>query len=242
MPEGPSVVILKEAVQQFKKRKIISVIGNSKISQERLLNRKITDFKSWGKHFLICFREFNVRIHFLMWGSYTVNETKDRPPRLGLKFKNGEINFYSCSIKIIEGDLNRIYDFTADVMSDIWDPSKAKEKLYANPERQVCDALMEQDVFAGVGNIIKNEVLYRIHVHPESLIKGIPDNKINELIDEARNYSFDFLRWKKKFELRKHWLAHRQKICGRCNIPFMRKQTGTKSRRSFYCANCQVLY
>jgi endonuclease-8 len=28
------------------------------------------------------------------------------------------------------------------------------------------------------------------------------------MIREARNYSFDFLQWKKDFVLRKHWLAH----------------------------------
>ena len=30
----------------------------------------------------------------------------------------------------------------------------------------VCDALLDQTVFAGVGNIIKNEVLFRTGVHP----------------------------------------------------------------------------
>lgn len=39
---------------------------------------------------------------------------------------------------------------------------KAKAKLKATPDELICDALLEQDIFAGVGNIIKNEILYRV--------------------------------------------------------------------------------
>ena len=55
MPEGPSILLVKEAAAKFAGKKIIAVEGNSKIDQSRLLNQKILEFKSWGKHFLICF-------------------------------------------------------------------------------------------------------------------------------------------------------------------------------------------
>ncbi len=45
-------------------------------------------------------------------------------------------------------------------MSDTWNAAAARKKLRAMPETLVCDALLDQNVFAGVGNIIKNEVLY----------------------------------------------------------------------------------
>jgi len=243
MPEGPSIILVKEAVAQFKGKEIIMVSGNSKIDQSRLLNQKVTDFKSWGKHFLICFNGFTLRVHFLMFGSYSINEKKpDRPIRLNLTFENGEINLYSCSIKYLEGDINTHYDWSTDVMNDQWDKKKAKVKLKALPNKLICDALLEQDIFAGVGNIIKNEILYRVRVHPESVIKNMPTTKINTLIDESRIYSFQFLEWKRNFELKKHWLAHTKKICLRCNMPIIRKQTGIKNRRSFICTNCQILY
>jgi len=242
MPEGPSIVILKEAVKEFSGKKVIEVTGNSKIDQQRLLNKKIIEFKSWGKHFLICFKGFTVRIHFLLFGSYLLNEKKDRPVRLALTFRKGEINFYSCAVKIIEGDLDEVYVWSADVMSDGWDKKKAMSKLITQPEVLICDALLDQEIFAGVGNIIKNEVLYRAGIHPESRIAKIPLPKIREIVSEARIYSFEFLEWKKNFELKKHWLAHGKKICRRCNIPLIKKHTGTRKRRSFFCTNCQLLY
>jgi endonuclease-8 len=243
MPEGPSIVILKELVQPFKGKKIISAAGNStKIDIAKLNGQKIIDFKSWGKHFLICFDDFFLRIHFLLFGSYRVNEKKETPPRLGLEFKKGEINFYACSIKEIEGDPNDVYDWAADVMNDEWDPKKAKKKLKDFPKMLVCDALLNQDIFAGAGNIIKNEVLFRIYVHPKSHIGKLPPKKLNELIAESRKYSFDFLEWKKNYVLKKHWLAHTKKICPRCNIPLVKEYLGKTNRRSFFCNNCQVIY
>jgi endonuclease-8 len=243
MPEGPSIILLKEAILPFKGKKIITVTGNTKtIELHRLKNEKIIDFKSWGKHFLICFNGFTIRIHFLLFGSYLINDEKDRLVRLGLHFKNGFINFYASSIKMIGDDLDRIYDWSGDVMNDNWNKQKAKAKLKLKPDTLVCDTLLDQNIFAGVGNIIKNEVLYRIRVHPESKIGTLPARKLTSLVEEARNYSFDFLKWKRDYELKKHWLAHTKKMCSRCDLPIVKKYTGKYNRRSFFCSNCQVLY
>jgi endonuclease VIII len=242
MPEGPSIIIIKATVQQFKGQKILAVEGNSKLDIQRLSQQKIIDFKSWGKHFLICFKNFTVRIHFMMFGSYRINERKDAVPRLRLIFKKGELNFYTCSVKFIEENLNEVYDWTSDVMSEAWNPKGAKKKLKLVPEMIVSDALLDQEIFAGVGNIIKNEVLFRVRLHPENKIKDIPVKKLNELVKESSNYSFDFLRLKKDFVLRKHWLAYAKKICPRCQIPLIKKYVGKTKRRTFFCPNCQILY
>jgi len=134
MPEGPSIVILKEAVQIFKGKKVLKVSGNTKIEKERMAGLKIIDFKSWGKHFLICFPGFACRIHFMLFGSYRINEKKTTPPRLSFKFKNVELNFYACSVKIIDEPLDSIYEWTGDVMNEDWDSKKAKQKLKALPK------------------------------------------------------------------------------------------------------------
>jgi endonuclease-8 len=243
MPEGPSIVILKELVQPFIGKKIISVTGNSKQDIQRLAGQKIIDFRSWGKHFLVCFKKFTIRIHFMLFGSYSINEKiKTKKTRLGLHFQGGELFFYACSVKFLEEDINEVYDWSSDVMNDGWSAVKAKNKLKKTPNTLVCDALLDQHIFAGVGNIIKNEVCFRIFLHPESNVGALPAKQLNLLVKEARNYSFDFLKWKKAYVLRKHWLAHTKKICPRCEIPFIKKYSGKTKRRTFFCINCQVLY
>ncbi|KGO94401.1 endonuclease [Flavobacterium subsaxonicum] len=242
MPEGPSIIIAKNAAKHFIGKKVIAAAGNAKIDVSRLENKKLVDIKTWGKHLLLCFDGFTVRIHFLLFGTYFINQTKNALLRLGLTFKNGEFNIYTAAVTVLEGNVADHYDFTADVMNDTWNPASAKAKLADVPNKQVCDALLEQDIFSGVGNIIKNEVLYRVHVHPESLVGSIQPDVLDAVVTEARNYSFDFLHWKEKDELKKHWLAHSKKVCKRCDLPLYKEYTGVKKRRSFFCTNCQVLY
>jgi endonuclease-8 len=242
MPEGPSIVIVKEEVQQFTGQKIISVSGNSSADIKRLEEKTILQFKTWGKHFLICFDEFTVKIHFLMFGTYRINERKEITPKLSMTFDDSELNFYTCSIKILEGNINDHYNWSEDVMNESWDPKKAQQCLEKIPNEMICDALLDQNIFSGVGNIIKNEVLYRCKIHPESLVGKIPVEDLIWIIGECSIYSFEFLFWKKKNELKKHWLAYSKSICVRCNLPIKKEYTGKKKRRSFFCSNCQKIH
>lgn len=241
--EGPSLLILKESLKSFKRKKIIAASGSTtKINPGALVGETIVDFKSFGKHFLIVFKSFSIRIHFLMFGSYRINEQKDATPRLQLKFKKGELNFYTCSVARIDDNLDDVYDWTTDVLSDYWNPAKARKNIRKLSDSSVSDILLDQTIFAGVGNIIKNEVLFRIRVHPETTVRALPPRKLTELINEARNYSFDFYKWKKIFQLKKHWLIYTKKKCPQCKGAVTKKYTGKTSRRSFFCQNCQVLY
>lgn len=242
MPEGPSLIIAKEEMSSFIGKKVIAVSGNTKTEKERIVNKKLLDIKTWGKHLLFCFDKFTIRIHFLMFGKYLVNAKREGDARLSMQFKKGEINLYTCSVKFIEEPLDEIYDWAADVLSDAWNPKAAKKKLKAMPNVMVTDALLDQNIFAGVGNIIKNEVLYRIKVHPKSRVGVLPTKQLNDLIKEARNYSFDFLRWKKEYTLRKHWLAHTKKTCARDGDRIIKEYLGKTQRRTFFCNTCQVLY
>lgn len=243
MPEGPSIVILKEVVQLFKGREVLYAEGNTKALDLRIFEgQTIVDFKSWGKHFLICFEQFSIRIHFMLFGSYRINESKATPPRLSLKFDDGELNFYACSVQYFEQSPDELYDWTADVMSESWNPEQAFTKLRSQPKTLLCDALLDQNVFAGVGNIIKNEVLFRVKLHPLNTIEEMPDTALREMIKEASNYSFDFLHWKKEFTLKKHWLAHTKTICPRDELPLKKHYLGKSKRRTFYCEACQRFY
>ena len=244
MPEGPSIVILREQAAKFARREIHTVGGNSRLDIQRMAGLRLDEMRSWGKHFLLCFDGFALRVHFLLWGSYRIDERREgSAERLSLGFDNGELNFYSSSLKYIEGDIDDAYDWSADVMSPQWDPKAARRKLRAQPETVVADALLDQDVFAGVGNIIKNEVLFRIRVHPLTPVGALSARKLGELVKEAREYSFDFYRWKKDYVLKKHYQVHTKTECPRCGrrLEFVAK-LGRKQRRAFFCAHCQKLY
>src|SRR5690606_4997264 len=244
MPEGPSILILKEKTEKFIGMKIISASGNAKIEMDKLPGLIFEEYKIFGKQSYLVVEPFTIRIHLLMFGSYSVDENSkpERQLRLHLEFENGDLYFYSCSVKLLDSAVLKEIDWDADVLSDDWKALKARKKLKAQPETLVCDALLDQNIFSGVGNIIKNEVLFRIGVHPESLVGKLPPKKLSALIFEARNYSFDFLRWKKEYVLKKNWLVHTKKICPKCGEPLSKNHLGITNRRSFYCEKDQKLY
>ena len=242
MPEGPSIVILKELIEELdlNQPKILEVNGNVEtIDKDRLVHQKIKDFKSWGKHFLICFDDFTVRIHFMLFGTYLIDETKKTPLKLGLTFEKHQLNFYTCKIDVLEGKINKYYDWKSDIMSEKWDPALALNKI--DGKLLICDVLLDQQIFAGVGNIIKNEVLYRTKVHPLSTIEGIPLTKLKLIVKEAHRYSFDFLKWKKENTLSKHWEVYLQKECAKGH-KVTKKPTGKSNRQSYVCNECQKMY
>lgn len=236
-------MILREAAGKFKGRTILRAEGNTRRIDPAVLEYEVvTDFKSWGKHFLICFAGFTLRVHFLLFGSYRVDAEKEAPVRLGFYFSNGTLRFYACSIRVITDPLDEVYDWSADVLSPCWDPAAAMRKLKVRPGMMVADALLDQDIFAGCGNIIKNEVLYRIGVHPESLLGRMPPEKLEALVREAVVYSQDFLAWKKAFVLKQHYQVYRQKVCPEDGGPVVKAKLGKYGRASFYCPRCQQLY
>lgn len=182
MPEGPSIAILKDEAEVFSGKTILQVGGKNKnIDIAAHIGKKVVSFKTWGKHFLICLPESTIKIHLMLFGSYLINSQKSLIPQLSLQFENGEINFYACFVTEIKQPLNQVYDWSADIMNREWSDMKAMKKLTKHPKMMVCDALLDQKIFSGSGNIIKNEVLFQSHIHPESLLGKIPPAKLEKM-------------------------------------------------------------
>jgi endonuclease-8 len=244
MPEGPTLLIASEEAQRFIGRRVLRVEGNARtLDITRMKGKTLRGVRTWGKHLLLEFDGFALRVHFMLFGSYRINERKPGAAvRLGLGFSRGEeLNVYASSVQYVDGPLDARYDWSADVLSPHWDPAAARAKLRATPERLACDALLDQTVFSGVGNIIKNEVLFRIRLHPLSQVGALPARKLAELVEQARQYSLDFLAWKRVYQLKKNLLAHGKATCPRDGIRFTRAHLGRSNRRAFFCTHCQRL-
>ncbi|HEU4536670.1 MAG TPA: DNA-formamidopyrimidine glycosylase family protein, partial [Polyangiaceae bacterium] len=142
--EGPSLVILTEELAPFVGRRVVTATGNANLDFARLRRKTLRAATSWGKHLLLEFDDAIVRIHFLMFGSYRIDERRDREPRLALTFAKGEVNFYTCAARLLgEGERER-YDWSIDVMSPAWDAAAARRRVRGRAGELVCDALMDQ--------------------------------------------------------------------------------------------------
>jgi len=247
--EGPSIHLAAEQLRPFVGRKILRVAGNSRIGIERFRGKTVKDVFAWGKHLVFQFDAFALRVHFMLWGTFaatvkgrsiTGDYRRAGPPRLTLCFTNGEITIWSASLKFIEDAAARLaYDFTADVMSDSWDPRAAFRKVRAFPRDEIADVLLDQSIFAGVGNIIKNEVLFRTHTNPFLRTGSISDRKLRAIIADVRTFSLRFLELRRLFALRKNLEVYQRSICPNCGRKVYRRVHGKRARRSFFCAQCQ---
>ena len=65
-------------------------------------------------------------------------------------------------------DTDIMHNITLKNKKLAWNAKTAKKKLMLMPNTLICDALLDQQIFSGVGNIIKNEVFYRVKIHPRS--------------------------------------------------------------------------
>lgn len=247
--EGPSLYLAARQLQPFRGKTVLSVSGNTKLEKERLLHKEVKTIFSWGKHLVIQFDEFALRTHFMLFGAFeaevdqstlTGDYRRAYTPRLQMDFENGNIKLFNCSLKFLEtGNARATYDFTVDIMSPRWSPDKAFDSISSRPGAEIADILLDQDIFAGVGNIIKNEVLWRVHMHPVTKVKEIAPAQLRELIAETKKFSLLFYKWRKVFALRKHLDIYQKSVCPRCGAKVTRSKTGKRNRISHICTACQ---
>ena len=247
--EGPSIHLAAEQLRPFVGKRIQVVSGNSRIGIHRLRRQRVNEIFAWGKHLVFQCDSFALRVHFLLWGTFaatvrgasvTGDYRRSGPPRLVLGFAVGTVTIWSASLRFIDSDNARTgYDFTADVMAPQWDARAALRKVRRHPGASIADVLLDQSIFAGVGNIIKNEVLFRTRTSPFARVRDVPAGRLRAIVAEARTFSFRFLELRRVFSLRKNLEIYGKSTCAACGGKISRRIHGVRERRSFYCTACQ---
>ncbi|MBD8081967.1 DNA-formamidopyrimidine glycosylase family protein [Chryseobacterium caseinilyticum] len=243
MPEGPTIILMKEDLQKFAGEKVTEIEGSEVPENSKVKGEILREIKTFGKQTYLIFDKIIFKVHLMMFGSYSLFKRKDIDTlKLGLKFKDDGMYFYTCVVKVVgEKDLSKI-DWEADIMSKKWSDEKAIDKMQQHPEMMICDALMNQDIFAGVGNIIKNEALFRAGIHPETLIKNLTEAKLKTIIKETKNYGLEFVKYKRTDTLGKTFQVYHRKKCPECGEEITKRETGKSKRMSFFCENDQKLF
>jgi endonuclease-8 len=245
--EGPSLVILREELEPFRGRKVLRVAGNTRQPKASLKQCTLETIDTWGKQLFLTFSSPSgasivTKTHFLMFGSYAINHPKpERTPRLELKFRKGAVFFYACSIKFGADPYLKNLDHGVDLMSEHWALAHVVDLMAKKQNAFLCDLFLDQTVFAGSGNIIKNEVLFNIRRHPLTRLADVSEKDWPRLAQAVHEYCWNFYEWKKEFQLRKHWQVYRQTKCPLCGMKLVRENLGRFSRRTFYCPRHQVL-
>ncbi|MEJ7588822.1 MAG: hypothetical protein WKI04_14795 [Ferruginibacter sp.] len=203
--------------------------------------KKLLDIKTWGKHLLFEFTNGAVRVHLGLFGELSIDERKKVNRSFFLEFVLGEINGYVVKATKLEKPLDEIYDWRTDILSSQFDKSYVKELLKKIAGKTIDDVLMNQDIFTGVGNKIRNEALYRAKIHPLSIVEKIPSAKINGLINEVVKYAAIFYQQLKRNGVNDSFEVYQQEYAADGSVVTVQVLPKTK-RKIYFSEHRQQLY
>ena len=243
MPEGPTIKFISQKLQKFVGKTVSEASGYGEMDKSNIQNIQLKDIETFGKNLIFVFKDFFVTAHFGLFGSMLINERKKVNASFALHFDDDEVNFYVTRTKLFEGKPEDHFNFKTDILKREFDQKlvlKTLQKDFGN--KMIGDVLMDQNVFTGVGNIIRVEVLYQSKVHPDSLVENIPTKKLKDLIDITALYAEEFLILMTNDRVKKDAIVYGKTICPVHKTDLIVEKMGKVKRKTFLCEKCQRLY
>jgi endonuclease-8 len=129
-----------------------------------------------------------------------------------------------------------------DLLGDDWDPKVAAANLTARPDRPIAEALLDQRVLAGIGNVYCNELCFVSGHLPTAPVSDITDP--HRVVTRARD-----MLWANRFRWnrcttgdtragRQLWVYGRAgQNCRRCGTRI--RCDDTAERVAYWCPACQ---
>jgi len=241
MPEGPSILFLKDQLLAFKGNSVQKAGGYGPMPTRWLKGKTLKDIDTWGKHLLLLFDGGAVRIHLGLFGDVLISERKKVNRSFYLEFANGEMNGYVVNAIKLTKQLKEIYDWRTDILSKQFDKAYIRILLQQKAVKTIDDVLMDQNVFTGVGNKIRNEALYRAGIHPQSIIGKIPPAKITSLINEVVKYAKIFYNQLKRTGVNDKFQVYQKEYAADGSAVTMKVLKKSK-RKIFFSEHRQKLY
>ncbi len=130
------------------------------------------------------------------------------------------------------------------------------ERLSRRPHTPIKSALMDQGLIAGIGNIYSDEMLWRAHVHPESVFAKIPKKNVElmytamkETLKKGIDFGGDSMSDYRNLdgergEFQEHHQAYRRTgtTCLKRGCKGAIKRKVIRGRSGHFCDTHQVLY
>lgn len=233
-----------------------------------LTGRTVTGARAMGKHLLIEFSgDLVLRTHMRMSGSwhlYRPGEPWQRS-RAGLRLLIGTDAFVAVAFDVPVAELvpaRRLAGHPAlaalgpDLLSVHFDEAEALRRLEDRAAVEIADALLDQRVVAGIGNVFKSEILFVAGVSPFARVATLTPAERSRVLGTARRLlatntvpasarrSVDHgLRQTtgRANPAQRHWVYRRAgRPCRRCGTAIRARKQGPDARTTYWCPACQA--
>lgn len=204
MPEGPEIRCFRDSILPLVKNRVLSHFiicngpylknekkrySNFRDSSHLLYNRKVLEVSTKGKFMYWTFEgDFYLGISSGMAGSWTTDENKH--VILHFSFQENSSLYFQDSRRFsnfeiypsrenLEKKLKTLGpDVLDDLPKDLFFEVVNKEKV---KRKRLCEMLMDQSIFSGIGNYLRAEIMYFSQINPVKIIRDLTENEMDQL-------------------------------------------------------------
>jgi endonuclease-8 len=233
-----------------------------------IVGRTIDSVSARGKHLLIAFSGgLTLRTHLRMngsWHVYPAGARWQRPAR-DMRVLVGTRDAVAVAFNVPIAELLTVRELARhreiqalgpDLLSDDtpFDRAEVIRRLRGRGREAIADALLNQRVVAGIGNVFKSEILFLAGVDPFATAAALSEAALERLVGIARDQLAANVmsqsqtlspavgrRTTRSLDPReKLWVYGRGgKRCRRCGTAIRSKKTGLHARLTYWCPACQ---
>ncbi len=232
-----------------------------------IAGRTIERVHSTGKHLLIHFSgDLVLRTHMRMNGSWHIYRRGEKWQRarrdMRVVIATADFEAVAFNIPVAEFLSERevtksreLRTLGPDVLADSFDSGKVIANLRERSGWDIAEALLNQHVLAGLGNVYKSEILFMCRVNPFARVAELTEADLTSIVEESRrvltlNVSEGLELMTTYGGLRRTtgrgdpsdrlWVYGRARLpCRRCGTPIRIRKQGGDARLTYWCPKCQ---
>lgn len=219
--------------------------------QQRLSGHVVKAIETHGKNLFVVFdNDLLLHSHLRMTGLWDVRPVGGRwrraPSRAWLVLRAGtqEVLQYDGPVLELMTSGRRRFDqrlaaLGPDILAGEFDASGFLKRLRStDQQRPIGDALLDQRIIAGIGNIWKAESCWAASVDPWRAVGSLSDQQAVELVEGVRPRML-LSGTQGHRAVRTPIYRHAGEPCPRCRTPIAARGQGDENRTTYWCPGCQ---
>jgi endonuclease VIII len=244
MPEGDAVHRAARRLQVLAGQRVEVETPHPRAAlkrlEERLDGRVLESVEAVGKHVLLRFEGGLVlRSHLRMTGRWRVEPRgaeRKGLPWLVLRGDEHEAVLWNGPVLELGRDAGAVAGLGPDILASPPDFDTMLARLRAQPQRAVGDAILDQRLVAGIGNMWKAEALWAARVSPWRAVAEVSDEELRVTLEAAHRLMQGRLDGVRPL----HRVYRRVgRACSRCGAVIRSSPQGEAARMAYWCPGCQ---
>jgi endonuclease VIII len=205
---------------------------------ERIDGRRLVGVRAVGKNLLLEFEGGVVlRSHLRMQGRWTVvPRGSKRAGRPWLVLRGHEREAVLWNGPVLEFDDARRLRLGPDILADPPDLETIVANLRRGGRRELGDALLDQRLVAGIGNLWRAEALWHARVSPWRSVRDVADEKLLDVLEHAATLMGRSLHGGRG---KRAVYRRARQACPRCGTSIRSRGQGEHNRTAYWCPACQ---